>query len=282
MKRIDVQILLYDSLEAINALMKSLVLLDSSEYKLVIHFVKHDDLPKDSYLDLLEVYKKDIKFSFDENTNIGFGNGHNWLFEKYKDKYEELIWILNPDTIVFHNALINLEDYISKIPNNWGILEFKQIPEENPKDYDPETLITNRCASTSMIVKKEAFEKVGGYDSNFFMYVEDMDLSWRIRIEGYKLYLLPRCKVVHEIGSSSRKEDEEIFENEFMITHILAGEYYLLQKFNMDSKEKLEEIQNHKWKDKIMEVYRKIVRQGINRIDVPEFIKENNYSKARW
>lgn len=55
----------------------------------------------------------------------------------------------------------------------------------------------------SMLVRKEAFWEVGGFDEKFFMYWEDVDLCHRLRKAGYRIVLLPSVRATHIRGASS-------------------------------------------------------------------------------
>jgi GT2 family glycosyltransferase len=58
-----------------------------------------------------------------------------------------------------------------------------------------------------MFIRKEAIEKTGLLDETFFMYGEDIDLSYRILKAGYKNYYFPEVKIIHYKGESTRKGD---------------------------------------------------------------------------
>jgi len=58
-----------------------------------------------------------------------------------------------------------------------------------------------------MFIRKEALEKTGLMDETFFMYGEDIDLSYRIIKAGYKNYYFPEVKIIHYKGESTRKGD---------------------------------------------------------------------------
>lgn len=58
-------------------------------------------------------------------------------------------------------------------------------------------------SGTAMLVRREAFEAVGGFDEDYFMYVEDVDLCWRFRDAGWDVHYEPAAGVVHVIGGSS-------------------------------------------------------------------------------
>lgn len=60
-------------------------------------------------------------------------------------------------------------------------------------------------SASAMLVRREAFEAVGGFDDRFFMYVEDLDLCDRMRRAGWKIVYFPEAEVVHHVGGSSRR-----------------------------------------------------------------------------
>jgi GT2 family glycosyltransferase len=57
-----------------------------------------------------------------------------------------------------------------------------------------------------MMVKKEALSKTGGFDERFFMYAEDIDLSYRIKKAGYTNYYFAGTTIIHYKGSSTKKD----------------------------------------------------------------------------
>src|SRR5450432_510195 len=57
-----------------------------------------------------------------------------------------------------------------------------------------------------MMVKKEVLEKTGGFNEQFFMYGEDIDLSYRISQSGYQNYYLGENVIIHFKGESTKKD----------------------------------------------------------------------------
>lgn len=55
-----------------------------------------------------------------------------------------------------------------------------------------------------LMISREAYEKVGGLDESYFMYGEDIDFSWRIKLAGYQNYYLPSARIIHYKGESTR------------------------------------------------------------------------------
>jgi len=60
-------------------------------------------------------------------------------------------------------------------------------------------------AGAFMMIKKEVLEKVGSFDEIFFMYGEDVDISYRIQKAGYKNYYFAQNSIIHFKGESTRK-----------------------------------------------------------------------------
>ncbi len=58
-------------------------------------------------------------------------------------------------------------------------------------------------SGTAMLVRRNAFESVGGFDESYFMYVEDVDLCWRLAKAGWSVAVEPRAVVRHGVGGSS-------------------------------------------------------------------------------
>jgi GT2 family glycosyltransferase len=75
--------------------------------------------------------------------------------------------------------------------------ELRQIPYEHPKAYDAVTLDTPWASGAAVLLRRKAFEEVGGFEPRIFMYGEDVDLSWRLRARGWRVVYRPRFAVVH-------------------------------------------------------------------------------------
>jgi N-acetylglucosaminyl-diphospho-decaprenol L-rhamnosyltransferase len=59
-------------------------------------------------------------------------------------------------------------------------------------------------SGSAMLLRRAAFEEVGGFDEGYFMYVEDVDLCTRLRRAGWEVLFSPELEVVHQIGVSTR------------------------------------------------------------------------------
>lgn len=56
-----------------------------------------------------------------------------------------------------------------------------------------------------LMLRREVYDKIGGLDETYFMYGEDIDYSWSIKLAGWKNYYLPTTRIIHYKGESTRK-----------------------------------------------------------------------------
>src|SRR5439155_10815925 len=77
--------------------------------------------------------------------------------------------------------------------------EARQIPLQHPESYDETTGDTGWASGACMLQRRSALDEVGGYDDeHFFLHVDDVDLSWRLRLAGWRVVYVPRATVFHD------------------------------------------------------------------------------------
>lgn len=64
--------------------------------------------------------------------------------------------------------------------------------------------------SAAMIVRREALERAGSFDEDYFIYSEETDLSWRIWLAGYRVVYVPRSVVFHHKGGSLNERSRHL------------------------------------------------------------------------
>ncbi len=128
-------------------------------------------------------------------SNLGFGRGHNAAVARGAASYALL---LNQDCVLEPGVLEALVASAEASDADVAAWELRQIPYEHPKSYDPVTLATPWASGAAVLVRRSAFEAVGGFDPRIFMYGEDVDLSWRLRAAGWRVLYQPKLAVVHE------------------------------------------------------------------------------------
>ena len=80
------------------------------------------------------------------------------------------------------------------------------------KYWDHTTSREIDCISGAyMMVRKAIINKLQGFDENIFMYADDVDLCYRIKQEGWKLYYLANEKIIHYAGVSSNQKSNKHF-----------------------------------------------------------------------
>jgi GT2 family glycosyltransferase len=126
--------------------------------------------------------------------NNGFARAVNLLANQTCGKF---MFLLNPDTQLEPGCLETLLAR-ARSDERIGICEARQAPREHHKAWDPATGETTWCSGAAALIRREAFEAVGGFDERlFFMYCEDVDLSWKLWLSGWKCVYEPAAVVQH-------------------------------------------------------------------------------------
>jgi SAM-dependent methyltransferase len=130
--------------------------------------------------------------------NIGFAAGHNRLMRTAFTEGAEIYVAANPDGM-FHPDALTAMLQMSAANRGNCLVEAVQFPEEHPKPYDPQTFETPWASAACLAIPRAAAEIVGGFDEAFFMYCEDVDLSWRARAAGLAVKICPRALFLHAV-----------------------------------------------------------------------------------
>jgi len=178
------------------------------------------------------------------NGNLGFSKANNQGIQQAKGKY---ILFLNPDTIVpedcFSRCIAFMQSgseagalglrmidgtgkYLKEskrgFPTAWvSFCKMSGLTSLFPKSRifaryylghlsDEQNQQVNALSGAFMLVKKEVLDKTGGFDERFFMYAEDIDLSYRIQNAGYKNYYFAESTIIHFKGESTIKDPRYI------------------------------------------------------------------------
>lgn len=167
----------------------------------------------------------------ENKENLGFSKANNRGAALAQGKY---ILILNPDTILTETTLSDVlsfseqqvkfgaagvrfidgsGQYLPEGKRNFPDLKVAGAKLLGYSRYyyahhipDHEIAETDILTGAFMLVKREVYEQVQGFDENFFMYGEDIDLSYRISKAGYKNFYIGSTKVIHFKGESTVKD----------------------------------------------------------------------------
>jgi hypothetical protein len=178
--------------------------------------------------ELQEIYPK-IKFYGDGSANLGFARGNNFLLEKTKGKY---ILILNQDVFIKPNVIEKLINFLEKNPMYSCVspqLRFEDGTPQYSGRPDPKGVFfllrsaltgwksfyffyppdksgeVEHAGASCLLYRSDILNKLGGFDPHphFFLYFNDVDLSYRLRKLGGKVYFLSSVWVTHLHGKSA-------------------------------------------------------------------------------
>ena len=175
----------------------------------------------------------------ENKQNLGFAKANNQAIKQASGEY---ILLLNPDTVVEEDTFSKIIDFMEQHPEAGG-LGVKMI--DGKGNFLPESkrglptpwvafckmfglaklfpgskrfgryhlsyLNENKIheidvlAGAFMLLRKTTLEKTGLLDETFFMYGEDIDISYRITQAGFKNYYFPKTTIIHYKGESTKK-----------------------------------------------------------------------------
>jgi len=205
---------------------------------LKIEIIVVDNNSSDASCELiLEKYPEIILIQNKEN--VGFSKANNQGVKIANGKY---VLILNPDTVVAEDTFDQILAF-AKSKRNLGVLGVKLIdgsgnflPESKRGIPTPqvsfnklfgisskstgkyyathlnenETGVVNILVGAFMLLKKSVYNEVNGFDEAYFMYGEDIDLSYKILNKGYQNYYYANTQVIHYKGESTKKNVENL------------------------------------------------------------------------
>jgi GT2 family glycosyltransferase len=189
---VDVLIVFYNSESFVAPLFQSLRRITIPITLYCLDNASSDDTPGKVMAEL-----SDVPFPahfFRSRTNNGFARGVNLLAHQGHGGY---LFLLNPDSELQDGCLERLLETI-RSQEQIGICEARQSPREHPKTYDVVTGETTWCSGAAALIRRAAFEAAGEFDERlFFMYCEDVDLSWKFWQSGWKCVYVPEAVSRH-------------------------------------------------------------------------------------
>jgi O-antigen biosynthesis protein len=200
----------------------------------------------------------------ENRENVGFSRANNQAIAQSSGRY---VLLLNPDTVVEEDTLRKCIEFMDSHPDA-GALGVKMIdgkgaflPESKRAFPTPwvsfckmfglsslfprsrrfgkyhlgyldnnQTHIVDVLAGAFMFLRKETLERTGYLDETFFMYGEDIDLSYRIAKAGYHNYYFPGTTILHYKGESTKKGSLNYVKMFYQAMIIFAGKHFNSRK----------------------------------------------------
>jgi len=152
----------------------------------------------------------------ENRVNLGFAAANNIAAQKAKGEY---LFLLNNDTKVHPDVLMELIKVISKDPTI-GICTCKLMSYDGKQyfhtgigcDIFGYPVISKQvfyAEGSALMIKRSLFLLVGGFDPEYFMFHEDIDLAWRIQLLNYQVVPVPEAVVYHMYGGSAGGSSEK-------------------------------------------------------------------------
>lgn len=247
--------------DCLNSLMLIVDAIKDFRYEIII---VDNNSPDKKLPDTEKIFKQEnIKFYY-LDENVGFGKGCNYGFSKASGEY---LCFLNPDTIIKEDIFLPI---IALFENDRsiGIIGPKQQVRKPFFDFSAgfypnlffelfnlfgvgvffEGLVvylltrlkTNKILEVdwilgaSIFIKAELFNEIHGFDKDYFMFYEEVDLCKRVTNKGYKIIYYPKYSI-HHIGSVSGKKDYTLYTiRTYSSKYIYISKHYrLLNKYLM-------------------------------------------------
>ncbi len=223
---ISIQIVNYNTKKYLIDCLDS-IKLDLKNSKLTYEVLVIDNASHDNLDDLTSMYGP--TFSFVKNSeNVGFGAAHNILAKQAKGDF---IFLLNPDTKCIEPNTVerlltslktNKVDILGPrlktehgLPQEWDHGDLSTQPFQLYKDFfchntysqKNETCLVSWVSGAAFLIDRKLFERLNGFDPNFFLYHEEVDLCERARSVGVKVLYDPTIQILHHGGVVAVKND---------------------------------------------------------------------------
>ncbi len=193
-------------------------------------------------------------------ANLGFSKANNLALRTTEGKF---ILLINPDTIVSENTITKMIEFFNshydaglagcKILNPDGSLQLacrrsfpgpwtsfckvtglsnlfphsKLFARYNLTYLDENsTYEVDAISGSFMMMKREVYQTVGGFDEQFFMYGEDLDFCYRTQKNGYKVYYYPGTQIIHYKGESTKRSSLDETKYFYNAMHLFVKKHF--------------------------------------------------------
>ncbi|HYM20924.1 MAG TPA: glycosyltransferase [Candidatus Kapabacteria bacterium] len=218
-----------------------------------------DNASRDGSAEMVRASFPDVRLIALEE-NLGFGKANNIAMKQAQGDY---LLILNPDTIVGEDTLRAMTDFMRVhpdagvsgckllnadgsfqiscrrgFPTPWAsftkLFGLSSFFPNSPRfaQYNltylstDETYEIDALAGAFMMISRAAYEKTSGFDEDYFMYGEDIDLCYRIKQAGFKVYYVHSTSTVHFKGESTRRSVINEVQVFYEAMHIFVRKHY--------------------------------------------------------
>jgi GT2 family glycosyltransferase len=232
--KLSIVVVSFNTRELLEQCLHSIREQTKTDYEIIVV----DNASTDGTPDLIQQQFPDVRL-IRNLQNVGFARACNQALAGNRAEY---VLFLNPDTKVLAGTIQTLIGFMNSHPeagatgptllNSDGSLQLAGNTFPNLKNLWIESLFLDRIfpknpiwgfhklsyidrsvplkvdwtMGSCLLVRREALNKIGGFDEYFFLFFEETDLCLRLRQAGYEIYVVPETKVLHA-GGASRPEN---------------------------------------------------------------------------
>ena len=211
-------------------------LADGSEMEFDVWVVDNDSVDGS-----VEMVRRDFPqvHVIENHENVGFARANN---QALAQSTGQCLLLLNPDTVVERDTFVQCANFMAE-HEDCGGLTVKMVDgkgnflRESKRGFPSPTASFYKISGLTrlfphskrfaayymghlgeddineieilpgafLMLRREVYDKIGGLDETYFMYGEDIDYSWSIKLAGWKNYYLPTTRIIHYKGESTRK-----------------------------------------------------------------------------
>jgi len=231
----------------------------SRDPKLRVEIFLIDNYSTDGSVEYLQPKFPDVQFIVNQE-NLGFGRANNQAFARAQGKY---FLILNPDTLVAEDTLQALVAYLEAhpkvgavgpkiltrdgafditskrgLPTPWvAFYRLSGLARLFPHSHlfarynllylDPDQpAVVDALVGSCMMVRRAVYDQIGGFDEDFFMFGEDIDWCYRIKLAGWEVHYTPVTRIVHFKGESTRRSPIDREQAFYGAMHLFVDKHF--------------------------------------------------------
>jgi hypothetical protein len=256
----DVSIILvsYNVRALVDECLRSIKRETSRSYEIIVV----DNASSDGSAAMIRETHPDVRI-IENGDNIGFARANNQGFRIARGKY---VFMLNPDTVVLDGAIDRLLLFMDGHPeagacgprnigpdhslqsncHHFPSLALTLFDHLQLTRFFPGSRVFGRENMTywsydrvravdwitgcSLLVRKDALDRCGLLDENYFLYMEECDLSFRMRRLGFRTFFFPDASIIHFGGQSSRAQSGLGVHSGSITKHLYETRYYFFRK----------------------------------------------------
>lgn len=236
-----------------------LIAVQKASAGLEVEVIVVDNASHDNSRHVLPILFPEVQFVWNED-NLGFSKACNIGLAKSEGDY---ILFLNPDTLLSEDALKNCLDFFDQNKDCCGLgvkmidgkgrylKESKRLFPNPARSFwkicgmsslfpksaifssyyasnidESQTAPVEVLSGAFMMISRKLLPRVNGFDEDFFMYAEDIDLSYRLQRTGFRNFYLPTSTIIHFKGASTEKSEAAYIANFYGAMKLFVKKHY--------------------------------------------------------